>query len=589
MGLLKCPDCGKEFSDRIDACPNCFCPKSAILEELEAQKKQAEKEIEIKDTTPETVVEQSTESPVLPVEEPVTQSTEVNYTESNTGNYPKADLMSSQELKEFAIKSILPYICEELKIANSQIRKCDEQYGVDFIAKTSSETIGIKFVIDIAPNKTQKLYDEEAAKKMHSMGFKFAVAPVGIGARDAVRFNRRIVLQNDAYYFNYIELKYFEYKDLSNVRFSLSADDSWEYIFEPVRQSSNPYIIQKPKKSYREQFYEEQYNTVMPSLLEKYSIRQEHREFLEKYILSLATSIQYSLSVEYTLVTFLNCVDYCKGWLLSDSKAIAEDKIIVETIKMLEDNSLISLDKYELFNFAFYVYYFLKNGEFNSEVISSYTANKMKTDLFNLIPELFGYPKAERNTTPPVHTVNNSIPKKASANTNPNPIQNSPKEPPKKIPEDFEDYYELNSSKSLRVLKTILGVLLLISAFISLPALSIGGILVLIEIIFLAVLGILILCSPNWIFPLIITIYQGISMVLGIAYYGYAPGLLIFIFAIIVTIKLANLNIDFKNYAQNRNTTDTVHCRICGSTIPKGKSYCTECGTKIINSSSKKM
>ncbi len=43
-GLLKCPDCGKEFSARIDACPNCSCPKSAILEELEAQKKQNEKE-----------------------------------------------------------------------------------------------------------------------------------------------------------------------------------------------------------------------------------------------------------------------------------------------------------------------------------------------------------------------------------------------------------------------------------------------------------------------------------------------------------------------------------------------------------------
>lgn len=27
MGLIKCPDCEKLFSDRIDACPNCGCPK----------------------------------------------------------------------------------------------------------------------------------------------------------------------------------------------------------------------------------------------------------------------------------------------------------------------------------------------------------------------------------------------------------------------------------------------------------------------------------------------------------------------------------------------------------------------------------
>ena len=26
MGLVKCPDCGKEVSDRADACPNCGCP-----------------------------------------------------------------------------------------------------------------------------------------------------------------------------------------------------------------------------------------------------------------------------------------------------------------------------------------------------------------------------------------------------------------------------------------------------------------------------------------------------------------------------------------------------------------------------------
>lgn len=38
MGLLKCPDCGKEFSDRIDTCPNCACPKSAVLLEIGVEK-----------------------------------------------------------------------------------------------------------------------------------------------------------------------------------------------------------------------------------------------------------------------------------------------------------------------------------------------------------------------------------------------------------------------------------------------------------------------------------------------------------------------------------------------------------------------
>lgn len=30
MGLIKCPDCGKKFSDKIDACPKCGCPRNEI-------------------------------------------------------------------------------------------------------------------------------------------------------------------------------------------------------------------------------------------------------------------------------------------------------------------------------------------------------------------------------------------------------------------------------------------------------------------------------------------------------------------------------------------------------------------------------
>lgn len=26
MALIKCEDCGKEFSDKASACPNCGCP-----------------------------------------------------------------------------------------------------------------------------------------------------------------------------------------------------------------------------------------------------------------------------------------------------------------------------------------------------------------------------------------------------------------------------------------------------------------------------------------------------------------------------------------------------------------------------------
>lgn len=53
MGLIKCIDCGKEFSDRAPACPNCGCPTSAILGELQKQEKKKTISIEKKASSKE--------------------------------------------------------------------------------------------------------------------------------------------------------------------------------------------------------------------------------------------------------------------------------------------------------------------------------------------------------------------------------------------------------------------------------------------------------------------------------------------------------------------------------------------------------
>ena len=45
MALIKCVECGKEFSDRASVCPNCGCPTEIVLEELNATKKEKSKEI----------------------------------------------------------------------------------------------------------------------------------------------------------------------------------------------------------------------------------------------------------------------------------------------------------------------------------------------------------------------------------------------------------------------------------------------------------------------------------------------------------------------------------------------------------------
>ena len=34
MALITCTECGKEFSEKASACPNCGCPTEEILNEL---------------------------------------------------------------------------------------------------------------------------------------------------------------------------------------------------------------------------------------------------------------------------------------------------------------------------------------------------------------------------------------------------------------------------------------------------------------------------------------------------------------------------------------------------------------------------
>ena len=47
MAMIKCPECGKEFSDKAAACPNCGCPISEVKKNpsTPAEKETAAKQI----------------------------------------------------------------------------------------------------------------------------------------------------------------------------------------------------------------------------------------------------------------------------------------------------------------------------------------------------------------------------------------------------------------------------------------------------------------------------------------------------------------------------------------------------------------
>ena len=39
MALITCTECGKEFSDKAAACPNCGCPTEYVIQETKEKQK----------------------------------------------------------------------------------------------------------------------------------------------------------------------------------------------------------------------------------------------------------------------------------------------------------------------------------------------------------------------------------------------------------------------------------------------------------------------------------------------------------------------------------------------------------------------
>ena len=46
MGLMKCPDCKSEVSDRLDACPKCGCPFTEEIKKEALQAEESKAEVE---------------------------------------------------------------------------------------------------------------------------------------------------------------------------------------------------------------------------------------------------------------------------------------------------------------------------------------------------------------------------------------------------------------------------------------------------------------------------------------------------------------------------------------------------------------
>lgn len=356
MGLVKCPDCGKEFSDRIEACPNCFCPIDEVKKNLIYD------ENELVD---EKIIEKK----------------------SNNNLADKSNKLSSEELFEFSVKNVMPYIIKELG-GEVEVRKgCKENDEPDFFLETPSETIGLNFVVDIAPYKSTGIYNRKLAEALYDEGIKFAVAKVGVGASDSYKFERRILEKNDSYYFNYEELTYFDVEKFRGVQLMLGPNLAYKEIYNRKEKSKNTFRVQKPDKNYIEQYADKSY---VEETLNKYNVNEK---FYVEFFKVIGLSINYRMSFNDLVVNFLNCVDIIDGVVLSDSISVKKNKIIVKCIDYLEKNTLLELENYDVYWLAFYVYYYVTSGRENSKIFSVDEFKNLKIELYEKDHSLFGFKK----------------------------------------------------------------------------------------------------------------------------------------------------------------------------------------------------
>jgi len=517
MGLIKCPDCGKEFSDRIEACPKCSCPTSEALKELKKEEQKSTKTSIKKEVTKDKnsdnvkrtdfveylsdinydenkfmaddvysgniciimlkkmkyIKDKLKDISLEDSDSPITDKQKVFYkicikpnddmkvveyiitaynsisdfikncekkqlhfskqeketliemieylstfiqgfirmdeesisllnTESKTdkslNNFyiDKNYLMSSKELKKFAFEHVYPIIEKELGVKIKQIVKTNQSKHevYYYLVIDENEIIGLDLFVEVAPSKRSFIYNEEHAKKMSEIGYKYAVAQVGVGATDPIKFERRRVFKNDEFYFNYEKLKFFDYSEISNTKicYSLSENsNSFSSIYEREKENTNPYLVEKKIPSFMKDYMGKDYNLSFINISKSYDIPDEYVLFYSKYIYKLAGALNYRLEIKTLFYTFLNCVDYCKGIFLSDSKEISKKDIISEVHKLLDDNKSIDLTEYDKYTFAFYVYYYLTNGETSCELNSIDEMNKLKIELFEKKPDYFGF------------------------------------------------------------------------------------------------------------------------------------------------------------------------------------------------------
>lgn len=119
-----------------------------------------------------------------------------------------------------------------------------------------------------------------------------------------------------------------------------------------------------------------------------------------------------------------------------------------------------------------------------------------------------------------------------------------------------KEFYNRFASKKTKSWVTAMVVVCFLSAGVSLVPLAFGNFLSLLDIVFYAAMGALLLSTKNWAFALVPTVYSGVFSLISAASSGSVSGVFAIVAGIMSTIALNKINKAFQAYQNNRILPD---------------------------------
>ena len=350
MALVTCVECGKEFSDKALCCPICACPtRYAFKHKVQEPKKK---------------------------------------------DLNKEKLFSTEELKDYVFKSILPSIKNELNLKKIDFRKGKRGDFTYYILFDNIPLVAINLVLNLYPDikdlfNANMIASSPLIKEENDKGYETYTAKVDMFSKNESNKNRRVFLKDDEYEISYYKLEKLEYSSnaISNED-SISNEDLKKLfgIKNEVKVKRSFFDFFRRKKVDDEEKNNVENNSKYDNEWNNYVLND--KSVNEDLFNLISNDLKNKISPNMLINLIKNLIDYSNGIFLKDSKKLEDNEIMKELMSLI-NNYEVEFNIVEKTSLVYYIYLYFTDIE--KLKLNNFELIKQKRRLMAKNPELFGF------------------------------------------------------------------------------------------------------------------------------------------------------------------------------------------------------